>query len=117
MPRIPTHMDGTSAAHMPVSETTIDVAGQPVRARGAAASAKCGEPDSSSPSTSSLSVTGGAVRPAAARPARGAEQVEQDLALVVGGAAGQQLAVALGRLERRAVPLSSGSTGWTSWWP
>ena len=34
-----------------------------------------------------------------------AERVEQHLALVVGGAPGQQQAVALGGLERRAVPL------------
>src|SRR5215472_6496013 len=68
-PRIPVHRDGTSAAHIVVSETTItSQASRPARA--ASNWAKCGEPDSSSPSISSLMVTGGALAPEAARHAR-----------------------------------------------
>ena len=68
-PRIPVHSDGTSAAHIVVSETTMtSQASRSARSRSSAA--KCGEPDSSSPSTSSFRVTGGAVAPAAARQAR-----------------------------------------------
>ena len=58
-PRMPVHMDGTSAAHMPVSLTTITSQASRSRSR-RSSSAKCSEPDSSSPSTISLIVTGGA---------------------------------------------------------
>ncbi len=68
-PRIPVHMDGTSAAHIVVSLMTT--ASQASRSRWARSrSAKCTEPASSSPSTSSLTVTGGACRPDAASSAR-----------------------------------------------
>jgi hypothetical protein len=45
-----------------------------------------------------------------------AEQVEQQLALVVGGAPGVQLLAADGRLERRGDPLLQRVDRCTSWW-
>ena len=60
-PRMPTHMDGTSAAHIEVSVMTITSQDSRSRSR-RSRSGRCGEPDSSSPSTSSLRVTGGAER-------------------------------------------------------
>ena len=66
---MPVHMDGTSAAHMVVSLTTITSQASRSRSRRSSA-AKCSEPDSSSPSTMSLIVTGGAAAPEAARQAR-----------------------------------------------
>jgi hypothetical protein len=71
-PRMPVHIDGTSAAHMVVSDTTIT----------SQASRRC-------------------ARAVAGHPGAGAEGVEQDLALVVGCAAGQDLAVPLDRIEGR----------------
>jgi len=68
-PRIPVHSDGTSAAHIVVSETTMTSQAS-VAARSRSSAAKCGEPDSSSPSISSFRVTGGAAAPDAARQAR-----------------------------------------------
>ena len=70
-PRIPVHMDGTSAAHIVVSEMTI-MSQLSWSARLRSKSAKCGDPDSSSPSIRNFSETGGAapggVAPEAALP-------------------------------------------------
>ena len=78
-----------------------DVAVEPVAVLARAASSKFGEPDSSSPSIRNFSVTAGLrARRSAARCARSAEQVEQQLALVVGGTAGAQHVAVDGRVER-----------------
>ena len=99
MPRMPTHTVGVSRDHMPVSDTTTT--SHPSSSRCArSSSAKCGEPDSSSPSTTSLRLTAGDVRPVAARCAVEAQQVEEDLALVVGRAAADEPVAVDHRLER-----------------
>ena len=110
---MPVHMDGTSAAHMVVSETTITSQREPVPRRSQQA-AKCGEPDSSSPSISSLSVTGGASRAGGGQVRAQPEGMEQDLALVVGRAAAQQPPVPLMGWNGGLCHSSSGSTGCTS---
>ena len=71
-------------------------------------SAKCSEPDSSSPSMISLRLTAGEVRPVVARCAASPTHVEVDLALVVDGAAADELLAVRGRaherLQRRGLP-------------
>ena len=93
-----------SRDHMPVSETTTTSQASRSGAP-AAASAKCGEPDSSSPSTISLRLTAGLVAAGRRQVGAQAERVEADLALVVGGAAGVAAGRRrIGRLERRVLP-------------
>ena len=77
----------------------------------ASSRARVGEPISSSPSTKTVTPTGGpAVEGAQGR------QVDGQPALVVGGAAAEQPAVALGRGEGLAGPQRGSPSGWTSWW-
>ena len=100
---MPVTVLGLSGAIMPVSVMTTT--SQSSRSRRSASSAsKFGEPDSSSPSISSLRLTAGVSRPVAARCARRPEQVEQQLPLVVGRAAGTQDVAVDRRVERVGVP-------------
>ena len=133
-PRIPVHIDGIRA-HIVVSEITI-MSQLSRSARLRSKPTKCGEPDSSSPSIRNFSETGGAVpggrgaggRGAGGRGAGGARAgavpagsprpgkpagrgVQEDLALVVRGAPAEDLAIALGGLERRGMPLLEGLHG------
>ena len=115
-PRMPVHMDGTSAAHMPVSLTTIT--SQASRSRfWCSSSAKCSEPDSSSPSTISLIVTGGAAARETARQARMPREWNSTWPLSseapLANKRPSRSAGSNGGLSHSA----SGSTGCTSWCP
>src|SRR5207248_1017537 len=94
-PRMPVHMDGTSAAHMVVSLITITSQASRSRSRRSRA-AKCSEPDSSSPSTISLTVTGGGAVPDVAVPGRvgGDRRDGQPLLEVIDEFAGIRLDIA-----------------------
>ena len=113
---MPVHMDGTSAAHMVVSLITITSQASRARSRRSSA-AKCSEPDSSSPSTISLTVTGGAVAPEAASAARTPREWMSTWPLSSEAprpsSRPSRSAGSNGGLSHS----SSGSTGWTSWWP
>ena len=113
---MPVHMDGTSAAHMVVSLITITSQASRARSR-RSRSAKCSEPDSSSPSMSSLMVTGGAAAELAASQARTPREWNSTCPL------SSEAPRPSSRPSRSAgsngglCHSSSGSTGWTSWWP
>jgi hypothetical protein len=119
-PRIPVHMDGTSADHIVVSLTTITSHASLSRSR-RSSDAKFGDPDSSSPSISSFTVTAGVSRPVAARCARMPSRCMATLPLssiapraCSSGPSGLSTTVGSnGGCTHR----SSGSTGCTSWWP
>ena len=98
------HIDGTSAAHIVVSETTITSQ----RSRSRRPPQQLGEVRRARlllALDEELERDRRRGRAAGCKAGSHAEGVEEDLTLVVGGAAGQQPAVPLGRLERRRVPL------------
>ena len=102
-PRMPVNGRHAGGPHRRVADHD-QVARQP-RPLVSERSAKCSEPDSSSPSTRSLRDLR-RLRPSRS-PSLHAEGVDEQLALVVGGAGAQQLAVALGGLERRTVDFAA----------
>ena len=73
------------------------------------------EPTSSSPSTRKRTFTGSSLGPGQLA---GHVEQRQEVALVVGGAARVEAAVALGRARRAGCPIGRADRGaWTSWWP
>ena len=115
-PRMPVHIDGTSAAHMPVSLTTITSQASRSRSR-RSKSAKCPEPDSSSPSISSLTVTGGAPLLEAARQALMPREWNSTWPLSSEAPRPSSRPPRSAGSNGGLSHSSSGSTGWTSWCP
>ena len=103
MPRMPVHTVGVSRDHMPVSETTTTSQAQPVapllqqRGEVRRAGLLLALDDQ-------LEVDGRAGAPGRGEVCSHAERVEEDLALVVGGAARVQPVAVDGGLERRVLP-------------
>ncbi len=113
---MPVHIDGTSAAHMVVSETTITSQASRSRSR-RSRSAKCVEPDSSSPSTISLSVTGGAAASCAASQALVPSAWNSTWPLSSEAPRASSWPSRSTGSNGGESHSSSGSTGCTSWWP
>ena len=80
-------------------------------------SAKCSEPDSSSPSTISLMVTGGASPPDAATAARTPSEWMSTCPLSSEAPRPSSRPSRSTGSNGGLSHSSSGSTGWTSWWP
>ena len=113
---MPMHIDGTSAAHMVVSEMTMT--SQPSRSRSRRSSAaKCGEPDSSSPSISSLRVTGSVLALAAASAALVPSAWNSTWPLSSEAPLASSWPSCSAGSNGGLAHSSSGSTGCTSWWP
>ena len=91
---------GTPMSQLPLSAITITSAASVVARPARAAPRGCREPTSSSPSTNTVTPT---ARSSPSARTRG--EVRGDAGLVVGGAAAVEAAAALGRLERRGVPV------------
>ncbi len=115
-PRMPVHMDGTSAAHMLVSLTTITSQASRSRSR-RSSSAKCSEPDSSSPSTISLIVTGGAAARDTARQAWMPREWKNTWPLSSEAPRPSSTPLRSAGSNGGLSHSSSGSTGCTSWCP
>ena len=116
MPRMPVQIEGTSAAHIPVSLTTTTSQSSRSR-RSCSRAAKCGEPDSSSPSTRIFRLTAGEVRPVAARWACRPSRCIRTWPLSSAVPLARSRSPSRVGSNGAVVQSSIGSTGCTSWCP